>query len=68
MSLKHFHVVFIIAAILISFGFSAWAFWGAMGAVKADVAEAAWVTLALGAGLVAYAGYWLRKSRTLSTT
>ena len=65
MSLKVFHIVFIIASILMAFGFAAWA-------LKAYSDEGSWIHLAYGigsgiagVGLVFYFKYVLKKLRDL---
>lgn len=66
MSLKAFHIVFIVASILLAFGFAAWSFvsffhggpllhlWFGVG------------SLLSGAILVAYSKYFLRKLKDIS--
>ncbi len=66
MSLKVFHVVFIVLAIFCSFGFAAWTLLAEDVSVTSQVAGA--VSAVLGLALVAY-GYWFvtRKARKLIT-
>ena len=66
MSLKAFHIVFIIASILLAFGFAAWSFvsyrhggpmlhlWFAIGSLVSGII------------LVAYSKYFLRKLKDIS--
>jgi hypothetical protein len=66
MSLKAFHIVFIVASILLAFGFAAWAFVnsgeeGGNGLVAYGIGSTA-----VGAGLIGYAVYVLRKLRNVS--
>ena len=56
MSLKHFHIVFILAAMVLSFGFGAWS----MKTPDANVSMGVGSFL-LGAGLVVYLVWFLKK-------
>lgn len=65
MSLKAFHLVFIIAAIVLAFGFSAWLarnFFSEGGALNLVFAV---VSLAVGVGLIFYERYFLKKSKNI---
>jgi hypothetical protein len=64
-SLKGFHVVFIIASILISFGFGAWCL--VYGRADHDMGTLLLgsVSTAGGVGLIAYGVWFLRKSKGL---
>ncbi|MBM3877078.1 MAG: hypothetical protein FJ386_10205 [Verrucomicrobia bacterium] len=66
MSLKAFHIVFITASTLLSFGFGAWELhaWRTAGATS-DLVLACGSTLA-GAGLLAYGRYFLKKLKHIS--
>lgn len=59
MSLKHFHVVFIVFAVLLSFGFGAWAL---MATGQSTGMRGVGVfSLVLGAGLTVYGIWFYRK-------
>ena len=59
MSLKFFHIVFIIISILLCGGIALWAFQaGTMPVV-------AWVSLASGGALIAYFVYFLNKTKRI---
>jgi hypothetical protein len=66
MSLKTFHLVFITAASLLAFGFGIWLLreHGAPDGRGSDLAFGL-VSLALGAGLIVYEVFFLRKTRTV---
>ena len=57
MSLKSFHVFFIVMAVLISFGFSAWAFTNGDGPLGGSATAAGTVTAILGVVIAVY-GVW----------
>lgn len=59
MSLKGFHIFFIVLSILLAAGCGVWAF---ANGVAVSVAIGAWVTAA---GLLGYGIYFVRKSRKL---
>lgn len=66
MSLKAFHVVFIVASILLAFGLSAWSLTnfsntGGTGDLIYGLASGV-----IGAGLVAYGVYFLKKLKHIS--
>ena len=66
MSLKAFHLVFIIASILLAFGFGIWmavAFFKEGGVVNLIVALA---SFGAGVGLIFYERYFLKKTKNLS--
>jgi hypothetical protein len=66
MSLKAFHLVFIIASILLAFGFGVWAavaFFKGGGVMNLIVAL---VSFAVGVGLIFYERYFLKKTKNLS--
>ena len=65
MSLKHFHVVFIVFAVLICAGFGAWALLAKdqSGAVRASGI----FSLVLGGGLSIYGIWFYRKSKRVIT-
>jgi len=65
MSLKHFHVFFIVLAVLCTLGFGAWALfasselvgtWGRIGGV---------ISILIGAGLVPYGMWFVKKSKRI---
>jgi hypothetical protein len=66
MSLKAFHLIFIIASIALAFGFAAWlakayfAQGGVMNAIGAVLSVAA------GVGLIFYERYFLKKTKNVS--
>jgi len=67
MSLKAFHLVFIIAAIVLAFGFGAWLLAGyfspegRVGELLAGV-----VSVAAGVGLIFYERFFLKKTKGIS--
>jgi len=66
MSLKAFHIVFIIASILLAFGFAAWAL---VNYAKAGERSLLWYgvgSAAAGITLVGYFAYVLKKLRNVS--
>jgi hypothetical protein len=66
MSLKAFHLVFIIASILLAFGFGLWAavgFFHGGGVVNLVVAL---VSFGAGVGLIFYERYFLKKTKNIS--
>jgi hypothetical protein len=66
MSLKAFHLVFIIASIVLAFGFGIWAavaFFKSGGIINIIVALA---SFAAGVGLIFYERYFLKKTKNLS--
>lgn len=66
MSLKAFHIVFIIASILLAFGFAAWSF---ISYFHAGPALHLWFgigSLISGVVLVCYSKYFLRKLKDIS--
>lgn len=66
MSLKAFHIVFITASVLLSFGFGAWSLVGYSDYGRtADLIFGA-VSIAIGVGLIAYGRYVLKKLRGIS--
>jgi len=67
MSLKAFHVVFIVASILLAAGFAAWSLMNffSAGGVKSDL----WVGIGSGVvalGLIGYEIYFLKKLKHVS--
>ena len=60
MSLKGFHIFFIIVATLFCFGFTAWAFLGADD-LEARMRVPAYFTGALGSALLVYGIWFVRK-------
>jgi len=66
MSLKAFHLVFIIASIVLAFGFGAWLvsnFFHGGGALSIAGAVA---SFGAGVGLIFYERYFLKKTKNLS--
>jgi hypothetical protein len=66
MSLKAFHLVFIIASIVLAFGFSIWlavTFFKAGGVMNLIFAIA---SFGAGVGLIFYERYFLKKTKNLS--
>lgn len=66
MSLKAFHIVFILASILLAFGFAAWAL---VHYAEAGERSLLWYGIGsatAGAGLVGYFAYVLKKLRNVS--
>jgi len=66
MSLKAFHLVFIIASIVLAFGFGIWAavvFFKGGGVINLIVAL---VSFGAGLGLVFYERYFLKKTKNIS--
>ncbi len=67
MSLKAFHIVFVIASTLLSVGFGAWAIRAySQGDASVAVLILGIVSLFLAIGLVAYGRYFLRKLKDVS--
>ena len=66
MSLKGFHVVFIVLAVLCSLGFAAWALTATSEAATSSIRAAGWIS-GVGGVLLACYGVWfvLKKSRKL---
>ncbi len=66
MSLKAFHLVFIVASVLLMTGFSAWG--GVRWRTTGDVVDLAWCFLGgvAAVGLVVYARYFLKKLKHIS--
>ena len=66
MSLKAFHIVFITASTLLSFGFGAWALreYLSEGASPTNLTMAA-LSVASGVGLIVYGRYFLKKLKTV---
>ena len=67
MSLKAFHLVFVIAAIMLAFGFAAWSlvnYFSAHGVAW----DLVWglLSVAIGAALVVYERYFLKKLKNVS--
>jgi hypothetical protein len=67
MSLKAFHLVFIIASILLAFGFAAWSLlnYRAPNGSASDLAIGLG-SLAVGFGLIGYEIYFLKKLKNVS--
>ena len=66
MSLKGFHIIFIVLAVLCAFGFYGWTLWDADAAVKMGVVGFGQISAFLGAVLVVYGAWFvLRKYKTI---
>jgi high-affinity Fe2+/Pb2+ permease len=61
MSLKHFHVVFILLAVACSLGFALWSFLGAGSHLEEGVRIAGVLSGICGAGLACYGVWFLTK-------
>jgi hypothetical protein len=66
MSLKAFHIVFIVASILLAFGFSAWGFVQYADSHRATELVYGISSAAIGLGLIWYGKYVLRKLKHIS--
>lgn len=67
MSLKAFHVVFVLAATLVSAGFGVWSLHHYLAAEREAVYVALGTfSLAFAVGLVVYGGWFLRKMKDVS--
>jgi hypothetical protein len=66
MSLKAFHVVFIVASILLAFGFGAWALVNASTEGQGSLRYYGIGACVAGVGLVGYFAYVLKKLRNVS--
>jgi hypothetical protein len=66
MSLKGFHVVFITASVLLAFGFAAWCLVAEPHPVGTGRLLAGIASIVIGAGLVGYELWFLRKMRGVS--
>lgn len=66
MSLKHFHVVFIILAILCTLGYGAWGIFTS-GDVGPLVRVSGWFSFILGIGLIFYGRWFIKKSKNIIT-
>ncbi len=65
MSLKTFHILFIVASTLLAFGFGAWALKQYFaGASRTDLVLGI-ISLVLGIGLIWYGKYFLRKLKDI---
>ncbi len=67
MSLKAFHVIFITAASALAFGFGVWML-RAYRAPEGATSDLAWAVgaLVVGAGLLVYEGFFLKKLKNVS--
>lgn len=63
MSLRAFHIFFIAMSVVITLGFAAWAFSGASPQPSDSLFAMAIGSGVLGAGLIVYGIYFIRKSR-----
>lgn len=67
MSLKHFHIVFIVIAVLCCLGFGAWALISDEGSSSGTIRATGWLSLVLGTGLAGYGAWFYRKSKRVIT-
>ena len=67
MSLKHFHIVFIVLAVLCCLGFGIWALVSDAGVASNSIRITGWLSLVIGAGLVVYGVWFFRKSKHVIT-
>lgn len=67
MSLKHFHIVFIVLAVLSCLGFGGWALMSDVGAMSFGIRVTGWLSLILSAGLAVYGVWFFRKSKHVIT-
>jgi ABC-type amino acid transport system permease subunit len=67
MSLKAFHLIFIIAAILLAFGFAAWSMMNYFSATGRRM-DMVWgvASAIVGVGLIVYEIYFLKKLKNVS--
>ena len=65
MSLKAFHLFFIVISILAAFGFSFWAFQNYQAANDSTFLKIAILSALTGAGLVVYGIFFVRKARKI---
>lgn len=65
MSLKHFHIFFIVLAILTCLGFGAWAI--LFPKLDIGLRIMGWISAVVGVGLVGYGIIFVRKARTVIT-
>lgn len=67
MSLKAFHIIFVVASTLLTFGFAAWAVVQYLnGAGTGGLLALGIGSFACGIGLIVYGRYFLRKLRNVS--
>jgi ABC-type iron transport system FetAB permease component len=67
MSLKHFHIVFILLAVLAIFGFAAWALLSELGSASSSIRLTGWLSVVLGVVLSVYVVWFYRKSKHVIT-
>ena len=66
MSLKGFHIIFLILAVLCAFGFYAWTLWDSEAAKAMGVVGMGQISCGLGVVLFVYAVWFVvKKSRTI---
>ena len=65
MSLKHFHILFILLAVLCTLVFAAWAL--LLPGMGAGIRGMGWFSGALGIFLLGYGGWFLKKSKHVIT-
>ena len=66
MSLKSFHIVFITCAVVLTFGFAAWAIRSYLGGAGAGLLGAGISAVVVGSGLIIYGILFLRKLKHVS--
>jgi len=66
MSLKAFHLIFIVASIALAFGFGAWLAKNFFAQGGAMYAIGALLSVAAGVGLIFYERYFLKKTKDVS--
>ena len=65
MSLKGFHIIFIIASILMAFGFAYWAYFQNTQTPATGYIATAIISTLIGVGLVVYEVNFIRKNETI---
>lgn len=66
MSLKAFHIFFILVSIVISLGFAAWVIMGGAGErTTLGLQVMGWFSAVLSIGLVVYGVFFIRKARSI---
>jgi len=66
MSLKAFHLIFITASVLLTFGFGAWSLVGYSDVGRTADLVSGLVSLGIGIGLILYGRYFLKKLKNIS--
>lgn len=68
MSLKAFHITFIVASVLASLGFTAWAAWQRFAVGNGAYTALGLIALLVGVGLIFYGRAFVRKINTLHSS